>query len=115
MKKLTFIQRHAYDWGAGLAALLWPLFPKRRKVAVENLLKAHVAADEAEARRIAKASWCHLAGHIAEALCVPNVINADNWREHLDVEGASCSSTRPTCRSSSRARTTACGRRRPTC
>lgn len=89
MKKLTFIQRHAYDWGAGLAALLWPLFPKRRKVAVENLLKAQVAADEAEARRIAKASWCHLAGHIAEALCVPNVINADNWREHLDVEGAS--------------------------
>lgn len=85
---LTFVQRHAYDWGAGLAGLLWPFFAGRRKVAVENLLKGGVAADEAEAKRIAKASWRHLAGHIAEALCVPNVITKENWREHLDTEGA---------------------------
>ena len=85
---LTFVQRHAYDWGAKFAALLWPFFPKRRKVAVENILKGGVATDVKEAKRIAKASWCHLAGHIAEALCVPNVITKENWREHLDVEGA---------------------------
>ena len=65
------------------------MFPKRRKIAIDNLLKGKVAANAQEARRIAKASWCHLAGHIAEALCVPNVVTADNWREHLDVEGAS--------------------------
>ena len=58
---------------------------KRRRVAVENILKGKVTDDLKEARRIAKASWCHLAGHIAEALCVPNVITAENWREHLDV------------------------------
>lgn len=87
--KLTFVQRHAYGFGAGIASLLWPFFPRRRRLAVENILKCGVAADRKEARRIAKASWRHLAGHVAEALCVPNVVNAGNWREHLDVSGAS--------------------------
>ena len=87
--KLTFIQRHAYGFGAGFASLLWPFFPGRRRLATENILKCGVTDDPKEARRMAKASWRHLAGHIAEALCVPNVINAQNWREHLDVEGAS--------------------------
>ena len=85
---MTFIQQHAYDWGANVASFFWPLFRKRRRISVENILKGGVAKDEAEAQRIAKASFAHLAGHIAEALCVPNVINASNWREHLDVEGA---------------------------
>lgn len=84
MKKLTFVQRHAYDWGCKFAALLLPFFPKRRKLAVENILKAKITDDPVEAERIAKASWCHLAGHICEALCVPNVITAENWQEHLD-------------------------------
>lgn len=87
--KLSFVQRHAYGWGAGFAALLWPFFPSRRRIAIENLIKGKVAADITQARRIAKASWCHLAGHIAEALLVPGVIGGGNWREHLEVEGAS--------------------------
>ena len=86
--KLTFVQRHAYGWGAWFAGLLWPFFPGRRRIAVENLMKGGVASDKAEARRIAKASWKHLAGHIAEALCVPGVVTKDNWREHLDVSDA---------------------------
>lgn len=86
---MTFVQRHAYGWGTILAALLWPLFPKRRRIAVENILKAKVTSDAKEAARIAKESWCHLAGHIAEAFCVPDVITAENWKEHLIVEGAS--------------------------
>lgn len=85
---LTFVQKRAYSWGAGFAGLLWPFFPGRRRIAVENLLKCGVAKDEAEARRIAKASWKHLAGHIAEALCVPGVITSENWREHIDVASA---------------------------
>ena len=87
--KLTFFQRHAYGIGAGLAACVWPFFFRRRRISVENILKGGVTADPREARRIAKAAWCHLAGHIAEALCVPNVITRENWREHLDVSEAS--------------------------
>lgn len=82
---MTFLQKHAYDLGCGFAACLWPLFVKRRKTAIDNILKGGVTNDPDEAARIAKKSWCHFAGHITEALCVPAIINRDNWREHLDV------------------------------
>ena len=82
---MTFLQRHAYGIGSGFAKMLWPLFRKRRRIAVENLLRGGIAADETEARRIARASFAHFAGHIAEALCVPYVITAENWREHIDT------------------------------
>jgi len=84
---MTFIQKHAYSIATGIAGVLWPLFPKRRKISVTNILKCGVAKDEREAARIAKAAWCHLAGHIAEAFCVPQVVTAQNWREHLDTSG----------------------------
>ena len=86
---MNFVHRHAYDVGAGLAACVWLFMPKRRRIAVENVLKCGITSDEKEARRIAKKSFCHLAGHIAEALCVPGVITRENWREHLDVSAAS--------------------------
>lgn len=85
---MNFLQRHAYDIGAGIAACLWPLFARRRRIAVENILKCGVASSEREARRIAKKSWCHLAGHIGEALFVSGVVTKENWREHLDFSAA---------------------------
>lgn len=84
---MTFVQRHAYGFGCGLAALFWPFFRRRQRIAIENILKCRIVADEPSARRIAKKAWCHLAGHICEALCVPGVVTAENWREHLDVSG----------------------------
>ncbi len=84
---MNFIQRHAYDIGAGIAACLWPFFAKRRRIAVSNILKCGITSDEKEAKRIAKKSFCHLAGHIGEALFVPSVVNKENWREHLDFAG----------------------------
>ena len=85
---MTFVQRHAYGFGAGFAALLWPFFRKRRRLSVANILKCGIVSSEKEALHIAKKSWCHLAGHICEALCVPNVVNASNWREHLEFDEA---------------------------
>lgn len=85
---MTFVQRHAYGFGAGFAALLWPFFPRRRRLSMANIIKCGIASDESEARRIAKKAWCHLAGHVCEALCVPGVVNAGNWREHLDFSEA---------------------------
>lgn len=81
---MTFFQRHAYDIGYGLAALVWPFFGKRRRIAVDNILRAGITSDPEAARRIAKRSLCHLAGHIGEALCVPGVVTKEDWREHLD-------------------------------
>lgn len=85
---MTFFQRHAYTIGARFAACLWPFFPRRRRLAAENVLKCGVAADAKAARRIAFRSWCHLAGHICEAFCVPHVVTRENWREHLDFSDA---------------------------
>ena len=86
---MNFVQRHAYGFGCAVAALLWPFFPSRRRLSVENILRGGVTDDPGEARRIAKRAWCHLAGHVCEALCVPGVVTRENWREHLDFEGCS--------------------------
>lgn len=86
---MTFVQRHAYGFGAGLAALLWPFFRKRRRLSIQNILKCRITDDPKEAARIAKESWKHFAGHICEALCVPGVVTKDDWREHLDFQDAS--------------------------
>ena len=91
---MTFFQKHAYDMGAGFAACLWPFFFKRRRISVENIIKCGITSDEREARKIAKKAWCHLAGHICEALAVPGVVNKDNWREHLDLSAASAEVTK---------------------
>ncbi len=82
---MTFLQRHAYDLGAGFASLLWPFFRRRRKLAVENILRGGITADPDEARRIARRSFAHFAGHICEALFVPKVVTRENWRDHLDM------------------------------
>ena len=84
---MTFCQRHAYGFGAGFARMLWPFFRKRRRIAIENILRGGITADQKEAARIAKASFAHFAGHIVEALFVPSVVNKENWREHLDTSG----------------------------
>ena len=85
---MNFLKKHAYDFGAGIAACLWPFFFKRRRISLENILKCGVASDEKAAKRIAKKAWCHLAGHIAEALFVPGMVTKENWRDHLDFSAA---------------------------
>ena len=82
---MTFLQRHAYDIGGALAAVVWPFLGRRRRIAVDNILRAKITDDPKEARRIAKRSLCHLAGHIGEALFVPSVVTRANYREHLDT------------------------------
>jgi len=80
---------HAYDVGWAVAAALWPFFGRRRRLSIDNVLRSGITSDPKEAARIAKRSWCHFAGHICEAIRVPAHVNASNWREHIDVEGAS--------------------------
>lgn len=85
---MNFFQRHAYDIGSGFARLLLPFFAKRIRLATANIMRCGVETDEHKAREIAKKSLRHLVGHICEALCVPGVVNRDNWREHIDPSGA---------------------------
>ncbi len=84
---MTFLQKHAYSFGCAVAAAAWPLFPKRRRISTENILRCGVAPTRREAAKLAKRAWCHFLGHIFEALCVPKVVTRENFREHLNVEG----------------------------
>jgi KDO2-lipid IV(A) lauroyltransferase len=86
--KLTFVQKKAYKIGCATAAAIWPFMKKRRMISIDNIIKANVADNVLDAKRIAYKSWCHMAGHIAEALFVPKVITAENWSEHLDTSAA---------------------------
>lgn len=78
---------HAYGFGWKLAALIYPFFRRRRHIAVENILRARITRDRAEAERIARHSFCHIAGHICEALKASSVITRENWRKHVVLEG----------------------------
>jgi len=91
---MNFLHRHAYDIGARFAACLWPFFAKRRRISVANIVKCGVTSDEREAKRIAKKAWCHLAGHICEAIAVPGVVTKDDWRDHLDLSEADSEAVR---------------------
>lgn len=77
----------AYDLGASLTGWLYPLFRRRRRIAVDNILKAGVTADPGEADRIARQAFGHLAGHICEAFKAGEIITAQNWREHISFDG----------------------------
>ncbi|MEI6646388.1 MAG: lysophospholipid acyltransferase family protein [bacterium] len=73
----------AYSLGFRFAALIYPLFKMRHRIAIDNILKAKITADSTEAARIARHSFCHFIGHLLEALKVPQVINEKNWKEHI--------------------------------
>lgn len=77
----------AYDWGFAFAARLYPLFAKRRHVAVDNIILAGITDDPVKADRIARHAFGHLAGHICEALKIGHAVSSENWREHIIYDG----------------------------
>jgi len=86
---MTYFQRHAYGIGCGIAGLFWPFFGRRRAISVDNLMRAGVAKNPEDAARLAKVSFCHFLGHMFEAICLPKVMDRENWRSHIDTTGAS--------------------------
>lgn len=77
----------AYALGASVTSLVYPLFRKRRGIAIANILAAGITDDPAKADRIARKSFGHLAGHLCEALKTGQVIGPDTWREHITFDG----------------------------
>ena len=79
--------RKAYGIGSAFVTFFYPLFRGRRKVAVDNILRAGITDDPKEADRIARRAFGHFAGHLCEALKVGQVVTAENWRDHLRFDG----------------------------
>jgi len=73
----------AYKFGAAIARSIYPAFTNRRKTAIDNIIKAGITEDTEKADGIARKSFGHLAGHIFEAMKVTQVINENNWRDHV--------------------------------
>jgi hypothetical protein len=79
--------RCAYGLGARLTRALYPLFRKRRRIAVDNILKAGVATDPREAGPHRPGRFRPFAGHLCEALKTGAVIGPHNWRDHITFDG----------------------------
>jgi len=47
----------AYAFGAAVARAVYPLFPRRRRIAIDNILKAKITDDPEEADRIGRRAW----------------------------------------------------------
>lgn len=77
----------AYAIGAAVTGAFYPLFKKRRCIAINNILQAHITNDRSEADRIARKAFGHFAGHLCEALKAGSVIHPDTWRKHIVFDG----------------------------
>lgn len=59
---------------------------KRRRIAIDNLLKSGVAATPGAARRIARASFQHIGCVIAESFYAPQLLNSEDGRSAVKIE-----------------------------
>lgn len=78
--------RTACRLAESLADLAFWLLPHRRHLAERNILAAGVATSAHDARRIAHASFRHLAAVIAESFHAPIVITAETWQDRVVLE-----------------------------
>ncbi len=76
----------AYDIGYGVMKLFYPLFRKRRRIAIDNILKAGITTSLQQADHIARNSFGHLGGHICESFKTGQILNRENWHSHVEIE-----------------------------
>ena len=72
--------------GDAIGSATFYLLRKRRRIAIDNLLKSDLGVDEIEARRIAHQSFQSFTRMLVETLFGKAMINASNWREFVDME-----------------------------
>lgn len=73
-------------FGRIVASLVFIGWGKRRRIAMENLLRCRVAESEADARRLARESFHTFVLMVLETLVVRRRLTADNWREFVEFK-----------------------------
>ncbi len=74
--------------GRGLGQFFWLCVPAhRKKLAVDNIIRAGITQDKEEAKRIAKISALRF-GEISVVMFRFPLLNSDNIREHVTIIGA---------------------------
>ena len=72
---------------AGLAArIAFFVWRSRRRVAIENLLRAGLCADESAARRMALGAFRNFTLMVAESIVARRRIHAENWRQFVELK-----------------------------
>lgn len=61
------------------------LLGSRRRIAIDNLLKTGMAADQAEAETLARACFRHFAVLVVESLKSDSLFRDDGWRRHVTL------------------------------
>lgn len=70
----------------GAATLWWWVDARRRKVAVQNILRSGVETDPAKARKIAKTSIQTFSILVLESLKSSNILEDDTWRDFITLK-----------------------------
>jgi len=73
----------AYPLGAAAGRRFFCLAGSRKRVAIENILRTGVAADRAEAARLARASVAHFVGHALEGLKVSDFLTPEHAAQNI--------------------------------
>lgn len=71
---------------AALGSLAYAADTRRRNTACENIRRSGIATDEPEVRRIAKASFQHFAGVIADSLNAGRLFSNEDWRDRVQMD-----------------------------
>jgi Kdo2-lipid IVA lauroyltransferase/acyltransferase len=78
--------KRAYPLGAAVGRVAFPWTGSRRRIAIENVLKAGIATDAAGAERIARASMGHFVGHLLESLKVSEFLTPEHVKRHVTTD-----------------------------
>lgn len=86
---LNWIQKHSFEKCAARASRLartWLKFDrKRRRICIENILKAGITSDPVEAETIAIKSVEHFALVIVESLKTRDFFTEENWKDKVEL------------------------------
>lgn len=72
--------------GHGLGVLAWWVLPRRRRMAIANVLKAGITTDFVRARAIARASFVSFGLLSVESLAAMRIITPDTLAQHVEEE-----------------------------
>jgi len=89
-RSLGWVENHTAEQCARkaeqLAHLWFKLDAGRRHLCISNILQSGITSDRNEAEDIARRSVEHFALVIVESLKSRDVLNADNWKEKIDLQ-----------------------------
>lgn len=71
---------------ANLGSLAYAADRRRRDIACANIRLSGIATNEAEVRRIAKASFRHFGRVVKDSLTTGDLFEGDDWHAHIDLE-----------------------------